>query len=67
MTQQFVSDLTDFANFANNSSIIYPWAKPVGEIIESAQEIFNICGDNPETDSLYDAIDLVCGINPILV
>ena len=71
----FYKELQDFMDFEDATSVTYPWAMPAGEIMERASEIHEAyrraCplyrGGETDSDYLREAIETVCGTNPVLL
>lgn len=65
--------IIDFVNFENATSIIWPWAVPADEIIQSEETLRKLeravgfeQGEAFDTDVLYAALDRIVGVNPVL-
>lgn len=65
--------IVDFVTFEDETSLIWPWAIPAEDILQNEETLLKIeaamrldetgyC----DTDNLYDAIDRIVGINPVL-
>lgn len=58
----FYCDLLDFVEFEEETSVDYPWAMSADEIMTHAVAIYEFCYGNSDTDCLYNAINMICGI-----
>ena len=65
--------IIDFVNFESATSVVWPWAVPAEEIIQSEKilrKVERAAGfeqeGNFETDVLYAALDRIAGVNPVL-
>ncbi len=65
--------ILDFIRFEEETSRIWPWAISAETIIQSDEMLKEIewvirseRGETYDTDSMYDAIDRVAGVNPEL-
>lgn len=62
----FEEALKDYVTFEFETSVIYPWALQPEDIYKKANEIEIIAGSGM-SDDIHDAIDKVCGLNPVLI
>lgn len=65
--------IIDFVIFESATSVIWPWAVPAEEIIQSEKTLREVekAADfdqegNFDTDVLYAALDRIVGVNPVL-
>lgn len=66
---QVLIEIKDFINFENNRSLIYPWVKQIEKIMEDdfdkMEELYMEAGGD-DTNLLYQSINVVLGVNPVL-
>ena len=65
--------IVDFVTFEDETSLIWPWAIPAEDILQNQETLLKIAAaihfddtGSCDTDELYDAIDRIVGINPVL-
>lgn len=65
--------IIDFINFENETAVIWPWAVPADEIIQNSETLRKVekavafdRENNFDTDELYNALDRIVGVNPVL-
>ncbi len=65
--------IIDFVTFEDETSLIWPWAIPAEDILQNQETLLKIAAaihfdetGSCDTDELYDAIDQIVGINPVL-
>lgn len=68
-----IEAIVDFVTFEDETSLIWPWAIPAEELLQNQETLLKIASaiqldetGRCDTDELYDAIDQIVGINPVL-
>lgn len=67
MSANVKRSIVNFISFEGATSIIYPWAISPEIIIQDyLEKIEKECNGHDDTDTIYDAIDKICGVNPVV-
>lgn len=68
-----LAEVVNFLKFENETSLTWPWVIPVGTLIQSEELLLSIAlvihvdeTGSCDTEELYDAIDRIVGINPMI-